>query len=136
MANTSVNIDTLVGKLSAFELEEFGPFRAVKSEPTFHASTSSTSKQYWKVLYAKELDDMKREDEELEKLEALFDRRVPKGPVGSKYEGKAPFKCFACNKIGHFASRCPEKNSIFEERVRRSFNTNPRYQNKYKYKEK
>ena len=128
MANTSINRDTLVGKLSAFELEEFGPSGAVKTEPAFHASTSATSKQDWKALYAKELDDMKREDDEFEKLEALFARRVPKGPVGSKYEGKAPFKCFACNKIGHFASRCPERNSRFEERVKKSFKPN---QNRY-----
>ncbi|GLJ05840.1 hypothetical protein SUGI_0026440 [Cryptomeria japonica] len=68
MANTSVNRDTLVRKLSAFELEEFGPSRVVKSKPSFHA---------------KELEDMKREDEEFEKFEALLARRVPKGPVGS-----------------------------------------------------
>lgn len=56
---------------------------------------------------------MKREDDEFEQLEALFARRVPKGPIGSNYEGKTPFKCFACNKIGHFASRCLERNSRF-----------------------
>lgn len=50
---------------------------------------------------------MRKEDEEIEQLESLFSRRVPKGSTGSKYEGKAPFKCFSCNKIGHFASRCP-----------------------------
>lgn len=91
MANTFVNRDTLVGKLFAFELEEFGPSGVVKSEPSFHASASSTEKQDWRALYAKELDDMTIEDEEFEQLEALFSRRVPKGPVGSKYEGKAPF---------------------------------------------
>lgn len=47
---------------------------------------------------------MRKEDEEFEQLEALFARRVPIGPTGSKYEGKTLFKCFACNKIGHFAS--------------------------------
>lgn len=118
MANTSVNGDTLVGKLSDFELEEFGPSRVLKTEPSFHASTSATSKKDWEALYTKKLEDMKREDDEFEKLEALFATRVPKGLVGSKYERKALFKCFACNKNGHFASRCPERNSIFEERVR------------------
>ncbi|GLJ10717.1 hypothetical protein SUGI_0133680 [Cryptomeria japonica] len=134
MANTSVNRDTLVGKLSAFELEEFGPSGVVKFEPSFHASTSTTNKKDLKSLYAKESEDMKREEDDFEKLEALFVRRVPKGPVGSKYEGKEPFKYFSCNKIGHFASRCLERNSRFQERVRRSFKPNPRYQNKYKYK--
>ncbi|GLJ51639.1 hypothetical protein SUGI_1097500 [Cryptomeria japonica] len=54
------------------------------SQPTFHASTSSTDKKYWKALYEKELDDTKREDEEFEKFEALFSRRVPKGLVGNE----------------------------------------------------
>lgn len=53
MSTTSGNKDTLVGKLSAFELEEFGPSGAVKTEPTFHASTSTTGKKEWKSLYAK-----------------------------------------------------------------------------------
>lgn len=87
MPNTSINRDTLVGKLSAFVLEEFGPSGVAKFEPSFHASTSSTSKSDWKALYAKELEKMKKEDEEFEKLEALFSRKVPKGLLGSKYEG-------------------------------------------------
>lgn len=77
---------------------------------------------------------MQREDEQFEQFEALFDRRAPKGPIGSKYEGKSPFKCFACNKIGHFASKCLERNSRFEVRARRYIKPNPRYQNKHKYK--
>lgn len=62
MANTSVNKDIQIGKLSVFELEEFGSSGAVKSEPSFHAS-SSTSKSDWKALYAKEMEDMRKEDE-------------------------------------------------------------------------
>lgn len=45
MANTYVNIYTLVGKQSSFELEEFRLFGAVKTEPAFHASTSAIGKQ-------------------------------------------------------------------------------------------
>lgn len=45
MANTSINRDTLVGKLFAFELEEFSPSESVKSQPDFHPFTSSISKQ-------------------------------------------------------------------------------------------
>lgn len=60
LANTSINKDTLSGKLSSFELEEFGPSGAMKSKPTLNASASPTSKKDWNALYAKELDDMKR----------------------------------------------------------------------------
>ncbi|GLJ09558.1 hypothetical protein SUGI_0111790 [Cryptomeria japonica] len=60
MENPSINRDILVGKLSTFELEEFGSSGVEKSEPSFHASTSSTGKSDWKVLSAKELEKMKK----------------------------------------------------------------------------
>lgn len=54
MEYTSVNKDILIGKLFAFELEEFGSSGAVKSEPSFHASSSTyIAKSDWKDRYAK-----------------------------------------------------------------------------------
>ncbi|GLJ36020.1 hypothetical protein SUGI_0722600 [Cryptomeria japonica] len=41
MPNTSVTRDTLIGKLSAFEIEEFGPVATIKTDLAFKASTSS-----------------------------------------------------------------------------------------------
>lgn len=58
---------------------------------------------------------------------------MPKGPVGSKYEGKAPFKCFNYNKIGHMASRCPDRHARLREEARRTYKPNPEYQ-RYKFK--
>lgn len=134
MPNSSIIRDTLVGKISNFELKEFGPPGAEKIDTAFKASTSSIGKQDWKVLYEKELEEIRKQNEELEKLEALFSIRIPKGPLGSKYEGKSPFKYFVCNKIAHFASRCPERNSKLEERGRKYFKPNPEYQIKHKYR--
>lgn len=42
------------------------------------------------------MKEMESEERELEGLEALISRRLPKG-VG-KYEGKLPLKIFSCNK--------------------------------------
>ncbi|GLJ55967.1 hypothetical protein SUGI_1201470 [Cryptomeria japonica] len=138
MPNTSVSRDILVGKLLVFELEEFSPIATIKTDLAIKASSSiaspsSSKKSTWKALYARELEEIRRENEEREDLEALFARKMPKGPVGSKYEGKAPFKCFNCNKIGHMASRCPDRHARLKEEAKRTYKPNPEYQ-RYKFK--
>lgn len=128
MPNASISRDTLVGKFLAFELEEFGPIVTIKIDIAFKvaASSLSSNKPNCKALYAKEIEEM-RKDEELEELEALFARKMPRGPIGSKYEGKAPFKCFNCNKVGHVASRCLDQHARLREEAKRSYKPNPRY---------
>lgn len=138
MPNTSISRDTLVGKISAFELEEFGLVATIKTDLALKASSSTTSssssdKSDWKVLYARELEDIGRENEDLEELEALFARKMPKGRIGSKYEGKAPFKCFNYNKVGHMTSRCPDRHAILREEAKMTYKPNPEYQ-RYKFK--
>jgi hypothetical protein len=52
------------------------------------------------------LKKIEKEERGLEELEAIFVKRLPKGK--GKYEVKSSFKCFSCNKIGYFSSKCRE----------------------------
>ncbi|GLJ54156.1 hypothetical protein SUGI_1160380 [Cryptomeria japonica] len=127
MSSTPVTRDTLLGKLTAFELEELGDQSATKIEIAFRASTTGKQKIDWKEMYAKDMEDIEREERELEEMETLIARRIPKGPTRNKYEGKVPFKCFSCNKIGHFSSRCPERAARNHEIFVKSYKPNLEY---------
>jgi hypothetical protein len=64
--------------------------------------------------------EYENEDSEPDEIEEKFVIKLKKG--SGKYQGKFPFKCFNCGKIGNFASKCPHKkkdqNSEGEEKYK------------------
>lgn len=115
----NLTLDTLVGRLTNFELDNFDKC----------APTSSNFESAFKVKLAlrrkggnskrKQVDseEENESDEDLEVLEDILAKREAKGK--GKFRGKIPLICFSCEEVGHIAPRCPKKEDKYEERFKK-----------------
>lgn len=100
--------ETLINKIATFEISSFKiePKSETTLKPSVHGKKSlNTSGNF---------DDDDDDEETLDNFIAMIAKREKKGKGKGKYEGQLPFKCFSCNKIGHFASKCPTRVKKFK----------------------
>lgn len=122
-----LTLESLVGNLTAFELSNYDNFtvgRIGNVESAFKSQLvlNKPKKEKERCISVSESEsesesDSDISDEELEDLEALMARRLRRGK--GKYKGKLPIICFACNKVGHIATRCPDRKDKDDERKRK-----------------
>src|SRR5271156_34294 len=94
--------ETLISKISAFEISRLKT--EPKSETTFKASVHNKKSM-------SSSSNNEEVDTELEEIISMISKKERKGK--GKYEGQLPFKCFSCNKVGHFVSKCPTRVKKF-----------------------
>ena len=108
-----LKLEGLVGRLTTFELSNFDNYKPESLESAFKAklllkdSDEKKQKKRRKIKYVSSDSDIDEED--IEQLEAILERRFHRGK--GKFKGKLPIICFNCNEIGHIAARCPEKKN-------------------------
>ncbi|XP_042518445.1 uncharacterized protein LOC122092169 [Macadamia integrifolia] len=93
----TMKLDELHGTLIAYEM------RMVKSKPI----EKEVAFKALKKLKINEDSEQKDSDDE---LIAYLARKLKKDR--GKYKGKLPLKCFNCDGIGHFSSKCPKNDKL------------------------
>lgn len=110
--SNDLTLDSLVGRLIAFELWNFDIFTTPTIESSFKSQLVLNKSKKKKGKY----EDSESEpfDDYLEDLEALMVRREPRGK--GKFKGKLPIIYFSCNKVFHITRRCPDKEDKDEKK--------------------
>lgn len=115
--NNDINLDSLVGRLTTFELDNFDNYVQNSSGIEFASQDKlSLSKKGGKSKGKKIDNEEDTFDDDIEAIEALLARRFSK--CKGKFKGKTPLICFSCEEVGHIAARCRNR----EEKEEKKYN--------------
>src|SRR5271156_6944421 len=98
VAKNTVTLDSLIGRLISFEINNFDNSVLPSIEFAFKSSLKiSKSSHRHSIRNDSESDN---EDQGLDEIEALMARRLQRGK--GRYKCKLPLVCFNCIEVGHF----------------------------------
>ena len=100
-----ITLDSLVGRLTTFELDNFDNYVPNSSNIEFAFNAKLSLGKKGKKKIKQEESEEESSEEDLEIFEAYLSRKFRKGK--GKYKGKIPLICFSCDEVGHIVARCP-----------------------------
>ena len=113
-----ITLDALVGILTTFELDNYDNyvpiFKHIESAFEAKLSLKEKSKKSKNNQSGSEEETTESFDSNLEIFEALLANKYSKSR--GKYKGKIPLIYFSCEKIGHIATRCQNKERKDEKK--------------------
>ena len=117
-SNNKLGLDALVGRLTAFELDNFDNYVPASKNIEFAFEAKLSLKEKWKKIKENQLDSEEETEEssnsDLEVVESFLANKYSRSR--GKYKGKVPLIYFSCEEIGHIAARCPNKDNKDEKK--------------------
>ena len=117
--NHNINLDAIVGRLTAFELDNFDNYvpSSKSIESTFEAKLSfkEKGKKVREIQLDSEEESERSSDSDIEVVKAVLAKKYSRSR--GKYKGKVPLIYFSCEEIGHIVTRCPNKENKMRRKV-------------------
>ena len=111
-----LTLDTLVGRITSFELENFDNYAPTSSnfESTFKEKLTLGRKGGNSKIKKVNSEVEEESDEDLKVIEVVLAKRAARGK--GNFRGKIPLIFFSCEEVGHIAARCLIKEDKDEKR--------------------